>query len=524
MLVGLARAHEASIDRNRRGGPRRHQEEPLQALALTVALVLLLAANAFFVLAEFAIVKVRASRVAELLDEAHPKAVLLQRIQANLDEYLGVCQVGITLASVALGMVGNSAIDVALGHDKSEIWRHVLAILVSYVVVSGSHIVLGEQVPKSIAIRIADRAALACATPLYRCRQAFLPALWVLTHLTQLTLRLFSLRRATDADSHSEEELRIILENSQERGVMSFRRLLFMENVFDFGELTVRDAMRGRSAVRCLEADRSFEENLAIARSSRFTRYPLLPRAQSRPVGLVHLKDLALRPTGTNPDLMALIRPILTTTETTPLESLLSEMQRRRIHAAIVNSSEGEWTGFITLEDVVEELVGTINDEFDEEEPVRLADTLTAEQVFLDIQASSPMAAVRSALRQIPQDRLPLPAEQLADAIEHREQLIGTYVGHGIAMPHARLTGLVRPIVMILRSTTGIPCAGTSELAHLLFVLLTPAGQPKVHLRLQSTIAGLLHESEFVKDRLMTADTTEEILEAVRTGEQAALD
>jgi mannitol/fructose-specific phosphotransferase system IIA component (Ntr-type) len=282
--------------------------------------------------------------------------------------------------------------------------------------------------------------------------------------------------------------------------------------------------MRSRSVVRCVDADLAYEENLALARNTRFTRYPLVTKDQPRPIGLVHLKDLVLRTSDTTPDLRALMRPILTTSESTPLESLLSEMQRRRIHAAIVNSGEGEWTGFITLEDIVEEIVGTINDEFDDEEPVRLADTLSADQIFLDVKGSSPMVAVRLALRQLPAGRLPLPVEQLADAIEHREQLIGTYVGHGIAMPHARINGLLRPLVMILRSTEGIPCSGTAELAHLMFVMLTPAGQPRVHLRLQSTIAGILHESEFVKDRLMTADTKEEILEAIRTGEQAALD
>jgi CBS domain containing-hemolysin-like protein len=496
----------------------------LRAAALTLALILLLATNAFFVLAEFAIVRVRPTRVAELIEERQPRAPLLQQIQANLDVYLGVCQVGITLASVALGMVGNSAIDVVLGHAPGGALRQAVAIVVSYVVVSGSHIVLGEQVPKSIAIRVADSTALACALPLYRFRQLFSPALWVLTHLTQWTLHLLSMRRATDEETHTEEELRIILEHSQKRGLLSFRRLLFMENVFDFGELTARDAMRSRSAVRCLEADLALTANLEIARSSGFTRYPLMVGDKTRPIGLVNLKDLVLRPAVTIPDLESIVRPILTTTESTPLESLLSEMQRRRIHAAIVNSSDGQWTGFITLEDIVEEIVGTINDEFDEEEPVRLADTLAADQIFLDVQASSPVAAVRQALRQVRPDRLPLPAEQMVDAIERREQLVGTYVGHGIAMPHARLNGLGRPLVMILRSPSGIPCSGTPELAHLLFVLLTPAGQPRIHLRLQSTIAGILHESEFVKDRLMTAGTPEDILEAIRTGEQAALD
>jgi CBS domain containing-hemolysin-like protein/mannitol/fructose-specific phosphotransferase system IIA component (Ntr-type) len=496
----------------------------LQAVILAILLVVLLLGNAFFVLAEFSIVKVRATRVSELIDEGHPKARLLETIQANLDEYLGVCQVGITLASVALGMVGNSAIDVALGHAPSGLVQRILAIAISYVLVSGSHIVFGEQVPKSLAIRVADKGALFCATPLHVCRQIFLPVLWVLTHLTHWTLKLFAVETSTEQEAHSEEELRIILENSQERGLLSFRRLLFMENVFDFGELVVRDAMRTRSTVRCLDASHSLEENLAIARSTRFTRYPLMASDQPRPIGLIHLKDLALHVSTSPPNLAAIRRPILTTTETTSLEALLSEMQRRRIHAAIVNSAEGDWTGFITLEDIVEEIVGTINDEFDEEEPVKLADTLSPEQIFLDISAPSPMAAVRSALRQVPAQKLPLPAEQIADAIEHREQLIGAYVGHGIAMPHARLNGLQRPIVLILRSSAGIPCAGTAELAHLLFVLLTPAGQPRVHLRLQSTIAAILHESEFVKDRLLTAETEDEILEAIRTGEQAALD
>lgn len=499
-------------------------ERGLLVATLFLALILLLALNAFFVLAEFSIVKVRPTRVAELMDHGPASAHLLHKIQANLDEYLGVCQVGITLASVALGMVGNSAIDVFLGLEQPSVLRRTMAIGVSYVVVSGSHILLGELVPKSIAIRLTERSALACAVPLSYFRQLFFPVLWILNILTQWTLRLISLRDAEKEDPHSEEELRIILEDSQERGVLSFRRLLFMENVFDFGELSVRDAMRSRSTVRCLVADRSFAENLELVRSSRFTRYPLIAAEHDRPIGLVHLKDLVLRTSVTPPDLRAIVRPILSTIESTPLESLLSEMQRRRIHAAFVNSSDGDWTGFITLEDIVEELVGTINDEFDDEEPVRLADTLAIDQIFLGVEAGSPMEAVRLALGHVPPERLSVPVSQLIEALEHREQLIGTYVGHGIAMPHARLNGLTRPSVMILRSTNGIPCSGSNELAYLLFVLMTPAGQPRVHLRLQSTIAGILHESEFVKDRLLTAVTREEILEAIRTGEQAALD
>jgi CBS domain containing-hemolysin-like protein len=494
------------------------------AVVLVASLIALLALNAFFVMAEFAIVRVRPSRVAELVADRHPRAELLQNIQSNLDEYLGVCQVGITLASVALGMVGNRATEVLLGPRHSGFWSYVLAVVVSYLVVSGSHIVLGEQVPKSIAIRIADKLALICALPLRLTRNAFWPVLWVLTHLTHWTLRLIRMRGNTNEETHTEDELRIILEQSQESGMMSFRRLLFMENVFDFGTLTVRDSMRSRSTVRCLVAGRSWEENLAVIRSSRFSRYPVIKTDWERPVGIVHLKDLVIRAPGCEHDLMSVIRPLLTTTETTPLEVLLTEMQRRRIHSAIVNSPDGHWTGFITLEDIIEEIIGTIRDEFEEEEPIRVADTLTLAHIVLNIEAASPLDAVRRAIFSMPRNLLPMPPEQIIDTLQNREPLVGVYFGSGIAMPHARLANLRKPFVMILRSIRGIPSPGTNELAHLLFVLLTPAGMPRVHLRLQSTIAALLHESEFVKDRLMTADTPDEILEAIRAGEQAALD
>lgn len=494
------------------------------AIALLASLIVLLALNAFFVMAEFAIVRVRPSRVAELVADDHPRAPLLQQIQNNLDEYLAVCQVGITLASVALGMVGNRATEVLLGPRQSGFWSYVVAIVVSYIVVSGSHIVLGEQVPKSIAIRIADQLALKCAFPLQVTRRVFWPVLWVLTHLTHLTLRLMGMRSATNEETHTEDELRIILEHSQESGLMSFRRLLFMENVFDFGALTVRDSMRSRSTVRCLVAGRTWSENLEVIRSSRFSRYPVIKTDWEHPVGIVHLKDLVIRAPGREHDLMSVIRPLLTTTETTPLEVLLTDMQRRRIHTAIVKSPAGHWTGFITLEDIIEELIGTIRDEFEEEEPIRVADTLTLAHIFLNVEAQSPLDAVRQAIMSMPRNLLPMPPEAILDTLQNREQLVGVYLGAGIAMPHARLAKLNRPFVMILRSISGIPCPGTTELAHLLFVLLTPAGMPRVHLRLQSTIAALLHESEFVKDRLMTADTPDEILEAIRAGEQAALD
>jgi PTS system nitrogen regulatory IIA component len=199
-------------------------------------------------------------------------------------------------------------------------------------------------------------------------------------------------------------------------------------------------------------------------------------------------------------------------------------MQRRRIHVALVTDKHRQWTGFITLEDIMEELVGTIRDEFEDEEPIRLTDTLAPERIQFDIEADSPVAAVRTALARLTPKAVPLPVAEVLKAVSERERLIGTYLGSGIGMPHARVAKLSKPFVMILRSAEGIPFEGTTEKGHLLFLLLTPAGQPRVHQRLQGIIATLLHESEFVPERLMSATSSEEVLDVIRTAEQAVLD
>lgn len=492
-------------------------------IVLFAALVVLLATNAFFVLAEFAIVKVRPSRVTQLAAEGDRRAGLLARIQCHLDEYLSVCQVGITLASVALGMVGEQTAEVLMGESENGV-RYVVAITVSYLLISGSHILLGELVPKSVAIRLADRAGLLCAKPLRFFHVLFFPALWVLTAASNGILRLVGIRHAGDSEQPSEQELRIILDQSQERGVMSFRRLLFMENIFDLGGLTVRDAMRTREQVRTLDAGAPWPDNLRTIRSARFTRYPLITANAAVPSSFVHIKDLVLSIDADTPELTALARPLLATSESTPLEALLTDMQRRRAHAAVVQNAAHQWTGFITLEDILEELVGTIRDEFDEEAPVRLSEVLSSRQIQFDVEAPSPYTAVQAAVARMAPSEVPVAVKAILQGRPQRNGLVATYLGDGIGMPHARIAGLVKPFVMLLRSNQGVPFEGTNEKARLLFLLLTPAGRPRIHQGLQGIIATLLHESDFVTERLLTATSPDEVMEVVRTGEQAVLD
>ncbi|GDY15120.1 hypothetical protein LBMAG53_39980 [Planctomycetota bacterium] len=503
----------------------------METFVILAAGVFLLLLNGFFVLAEFAIVKVRSSRVDELVDSGHPQAPLLKEIHVKLDEYLSVCQVGITLASVALGMVGKKGAEL-LGAREPEIgefqisMEYIVAILVSYVLISGSHIVIGELVPKSIAIRIADRAALWAALPLRFFHWLFFIPLWALNRVAAVILRLMGFPGKAEEGEHSEDELRIILDRSQARGLLSFRRLLFIENVFDLGELKVKDAMRPRSQVRMLNAGLHWNDIHEFIRTWRYSRYPLIVDDPEKPAGIVHLKDILFHQTtpGEAVDLKTLARPYLSALDTAPLEQVLAEMQRRRIHVALVFNAENRWIGLLSLEDVIEEVVGTITDEFETEDKVLLADVIAPGRVVLGVEAPSLVEAVAVVLGRVQASELPLAADLIRKAVQERERAAGTYLGKGIAMPHARLAGLTKPVVIVARSERGILVEKTGERARLLFILLTPAGAPRVHQRLQATIAAMIENSEFVSERLLDATTPDQIIEILRTGEQAALD
>jgi CBS domain containing-hemolysin-like protein len=503
--------------------------------AFLLIAVLLIVLNGFFVLAEFAAVKIRPSRVRELLNDGVRGAEAAQSIQDHMDEYLSVCQVGITFTSIGLGFVAEPAVVrlvepvmrwtglFAQDEAAALLTSHGVAFAISYLIVSYLHILVGELIPKSMAIRRTDRSALLTAPPLRVFRSLFALPLWVLNGSANIALKLMGLGAFGHHDTHSEDELRILLNQSQSHGLMTFRRLLFLENVFDLGELVVRDAMRPRSQVQCMNISRTWEENLQLARRFRFSRYPLIPADFGDPVGIVHLKDMLL--TGDNQmDLKSRVRPAIVCEETTLLESVLSEMQKKRIHVAIVRNAKGDWTGFLTLEDVIEEIVGTIRDEFEDEEPISLSDAIVEDRIQLNIEAESVIDALRQALKRMKPASLPVPADQIIRAVEERERLIETYLGRNLGMPHARLPGLQKAVVIVIRSEQGIPYRGTTERAHLLFVLLTPSGQPRVHQRLQAVIATLLDESDFIPARLRTAEQPSEILEILSAGEQATMD
>lgn len=493
------------------------------ALYLLVALALL-GLNAFFVLAEFAAVKVRRSKVEELAEKGEERAKILQHVQTHLDEYLSVCQLGITFASIGLGFVGEPAFAelIVRVSGLSSPAAHTMAITLGYILVSFLHVVLGELVPKSIAIRKAERAALVTALPLRAFRLFFFVPLKALNGTTLLLLRLFGFPRKVREEQHSEEELRFLLGESGTTGVVSFDRLLLLENVFDLGDLKVRDLMRSPQTAKVLRTEATVEENLAVIRQHRLSRYPLIGPGDGMPLGVVHIKDLFLRGwnAGAALDLKEVVRPYFTTTPDVPVEKLLRDLRHHRGHLVMVRGADGRWAGFLALEDVVEEILGSIEDEFESEPPIYVADALTPGRVVLGLDAPSLDAAVKQVFARVAPSELPVAPDRAVQAILERERAMSTYLGNGVALPHARLENLARPVLLFARSETGIPVRG-GEKAQILFILLSPAGAPRIQARLLSHIAGLV-QSEYMEDRLKTAATPAAVVEAIRAAEPIA--
>ncbi len=338
-----------------------------------VALVLL---NAFFVASEFAVVKVRSTQLEPLIEEGNALAKLAGHITAHLDAYLSATQLGITLASLGLGWLGEPFLARMIqpffhwvGMENMTL-IHTIAFALAFTLITIAHIVMGELVPKSLAIRKPLSAALWVARPLYWFSVAFGPAINLLNDTANFILtRCFRVEPASEHEiGHSEEELRVILTESEKAAEVSPMGKEILINALDLRRLVVRDIMTPRREVITLDLENSFEENLKIAQKSRHTRFPLCQGHLDNTVGLVHIKDMMGLTPDQAPDLATLKREILPVPEMMPLEKLLKLFLTKHVHLALVVDEYGGTVGIVTLDNVMEELVGSIQDEFDVEE------------------------------------------------------------------------------------------------------------------------------------------------------------
>ena len=344
-------------------------------LSLGAALVLI-ALNGFFVAAEFALVRVRDSRLVQLEQEGSSRAGRVRDVLQELDAYLSVCQVGITVASLALGWVGEPAVSALLRpllHGvgiESERIVEVIAVILGFAVITYAHLVFGEQAPKYYSIQRAEGVSMSISRPLNLFMFLFRPLVWLVNASTNLILRPWGIRLGEEMEAHSEEELRIMISSSVASGELDPQEHDYLNNVFDFGDTVARAVMVPRPDIEALPITASLEELVERAAFGRYTRYPVYEGDLDHVLGAVHVKDLfrAAKEEGDGFDIRPLIRDCLVVPETKRIEQILREFQSRKLQMAIVIDEWGSVEGLITIEDVVEELVGEIQDEFDEDE------------------------------------------------------------------------------------------------------------------------------------------------------------
>jgi CBS domain containing-hemolysin-like protein len=351
----------------------RHWDSPILLFGKLVTIVALVLLNGFFVVAEFALVKIRGSQLNTLAAEGIKRAAFVKQIKDNLNAYLSACQVGITAASLGLGWLGEPFLArmlqplFAFAGIKSSAVITSISFALAFSAITFLHIVLGEQAPKILAIRKAMPAALFVSAPLRCFYTIFKPAIWFLNAASNWVLRrLLRVEPIAEGElAHSEEELRLILRESEKSADVSplGRELVF--NVLDLRDRVVRDIMTPRGEIVYLDLEDDFETNVKKAIESRHTRFPLCRENLDNTVGLVHIKELVPMMRDPHPDLLKIKRDLIPLPEMMPLESLLKLFLSKHAHLAIVVDEFGGTVGMVTLENVLEELVGDIQDEFD---------------------------------------------------------------------------------------------------------------------------------------------------------------
>ncbi|MCM3127699.1 MULTISPECIES: hemolysin family protein [unclassified Paenibacillus] len=354
--------------------------------ALNLAFVaVLIGFSAFFVAVEFAIVRVRTSRLDQLIAEGNKRAAAVRQVVANLDGYLSACQLGITITSLGLGWLGEPTVEKIL-HPLFE-RMHVpeavgsfLSFFIAFMAITYLHVVVGELAPKTVAIRKAETVAMLTAKPIIWFNKLMYPFIFVLNGSANGLVKLFGVKPASGhEEAHSEEELQIIINESFESGKINQSEFGYVSRIFAFDEMLAKEIMVPRTDMVCLYVNKSVEENLAIIREEQYTRFPVVNENKDDIIGIINTKQFFLEYYGDNSsdiDITGLIQPIPAVHETTPVKELLHKMQQEGNHIAILVDEYGGTSGIVTIEDVLEQIVGEIRDEFDadEEEEIQIMD------------------------------------------------------------------------------------------------------------------------------------------------------
>jgi CBS domain containing-hemolysin-like protein len=342
-------------------------------LLLVVFLIVL---TAIFVATEFAIIRVRSIRINQLAEQGNKNAVAAKKVLANLDGALSACQLGITVASIGLGWLGEPTVRYFLQPlflilYLPESLSYTISIIIAFVLITFFNVVVGELAPKTVAIQKAETVTLILARPLIIFYKIMYPFIWVLNGSANTLTRLFGLKPASESEkAHSEEELRIILSESYKNGEINQSEYSYVNRVFEFDNRVAKEIMIPRMEMIYLNIHNRLEENLEIIFEEKYTRYPVIDEDKDHVLGMINAKEIFYNlMKGKQISLEDYIREIPILLENIPIRELLIKIQHeRRSHMAILIDEYGGTSGLVTVEDILEEIVGEIHDEFDKDE------------------------------------------------------------------------------------------------------------------------------------------------------------
>lgn len=335
------------------------------------AILLLLILNGFFVMSEYALLRVRRGRLEELQEEGNPRAGKVLRILDMADSYLSTIQIGITVSSISMGVLGMMlGVMVLSPLLPGGMGTPVLKAAISLVVIVFLHVIFGELVPRAAAVSNVERTALAVAYPLVFFHYMLYPLVGIASNASRTVQRLLGISKPAENIARSENELRRIVIASEKEGELDHMESRMIDNVFEFSDLVAREVMVPRQDMDCLFTDDPLAENMETVRSSRHTRYPLCYKDKDQVLGTVHVRDLLdIRRESAAFDLRKIMRPISVVPEAMPVSRVLQMMQKQHVQMVLVADEYGGTAGLITMEDLVEEIVGEIQDEHEADEP-----------------------------------------------------------------------------------------------------------------------------------------------------------
>ncbi|MEY2193072.1 hemolysin family protein [Neobacillus sp. BF23-41] len=340
-------------------------------------IAILIAFTAFFVAYEFAIVKIRGTRIDQLVSEGNKNAIAAKTIVTNLDEYLSACQLGITVTALGLGWLGEPTVELILHpllsyFNMPESISGITSFILAFASVTFIHVVVGELAPKTFAIQKAEQVTLIFARPMILFYKIMYPFIKALNGSARFIVGIFGLKPASEHEvAHSEEELQLIISESYKSGEINQSEYKYVNNIFEFDNRNANEIMVPRTEIIAFDISQSLNECLQIVTEENYTRYPVIDGEKDNIVGMVNMKEVFteyIKGKNVETSIQEYVRPVIQVIESIPIHDLLLKMQKDRVHMAILMDEYGGTAGLVTVEDILEEIVGEIRDEFDADE------------------------------------------------------------------------------------------------------------------------------------------------------------